>query len=94
MQAGYIAEKALAYSQITTLSTAVPLGVIPEGASLALVRVEAQPIRWRMDGTNPTASLGYPLLVGEELQLTAAQLSVFRAIESTAGAILNVHFFG
>lgn len=93
MQAGYQAELSAGYVQLTLLSTSVPLGVIPEGTVLALIRAEAQPVRWRIDGQNPTATVGYPLLVGEELQLTAANFSAFRVIESSAGAILNVQFF-
>lgn len=93
MQSGYIADESAGYAQITSLATAVGLGTIPLGTTTALIRVETQNTRWRLDGTNPTATVGYPLLVGEELRLTTSQLAAFRIIESTAGAVVNVCFF-
>ena len=79
------------YVQVTALSAAVGL-TVPEGATQAIIRCEAQPVRWRMDG-DPSASVGYPLLVGEELVIQGeTSLGAIRFIEQAASAKLNVSF--
>lgn len=93
MQQGTYAEKALGYQQITSLSAATAL-TIPAGCSMALIQPETQAVRWRDDGTDPTATVGYPLAVGTELQYTAAQLSKIKFIEQTASAKLNIVYYG
>lgn len=93
MQQNSQAEKALGYQQITSLSAATAL-TIPSGCTMALIQPEAQAVRWRDDGTDPTASVGYPLAVGTELQYTAAQLSKVKFIEQTASAKLNIVYYG
>lgn len=94
MQAGFIAERARGYVQITGPVTATSLAPIPDGTSLVLIRAEGAGLRWRCDGVAPTAAIGYPLEVGEELELTTAQLAAFLFIQRTPTAILNVNFFG
>lgn len=93
MQAGIYAEKALGYQQITSLSAATAL-TVPSGTLMAIITPETQAVRWRDDGTNPTATIGYPLAVGTELQYTAAQLSKLKFIEQTASATLNICYYG
>lgn len=85
--------KALGYQQITSLSAATGL-TIPAGASLAICTPETQAVRWRDDGTNPTATVGYPLPVGAELRFDAAQMGAVKFIEQTASAKLNVCYYG
>lgn len=95
MESNYIAEKALGYQQL--LAVAVDAGTlltIPDGCSLILVTAEAQAVRWRDDGTAPTAAIGYPLAVGVELRYTAKQMTRLRFISQVAGAILNVTYYG
>lgn len=100
MQSGYQAEKALGYRQFVagainsaTLLSSIP-GGIPLGAALALIVPEAQAIRWRDDGTAPTAAVGQPLPVGSELRYTAGALASLQVISQVAGAGLNVTFYG
>lgn len=93
MQMSYQAEQDLGYLQITSLSVARGLP-IPDGTALILVTPETQAVRWRADGTNPTASVGYPLAVGVEARFTLKQLSALKFIEQTASAKINVYFFG
>lgn len=83
----------LGYTQIVGLAAATGL-TVPAGAQAALIRCESQNVRWRMDGTNPTATIGYPLLVGEELELDSAQMAAIKFIQQAATANLNVYFFG
>ena len=93
MQQNFSAEKALGYQQITSLSSAAAL-TVPNGTILAIITPEAQAVRWRDDGTNPTATVGYPLAVGAELRYTAAQFAALRFIEQAASAKLNIVYYG
>lgn len=55
------------------------------GASQMYCSVEAQPIRYRFDGTNPTALVGHPAVAGTTLTVTgAANITRFKAIKSGA----------
>lgn len=83
----------LGYQQIVGMVAATAL-TVPAGTSLALVTTESQAVRWRADGTDPTASVGYPLPVGAELQCDTAQLVAIKFIQQTATATLNVAYFG
>lgn len=86
--------KPLGYVQLTSLGSAANLGTIPTGARYALMVAEAQALRWRDDGTNPTASAGMPLATGVEFLYDGADLTAFKVIEQTAGGKLNVTFYG
>lgn len=85
--------KALGYQQLTSLSSATAL-TVPAGTSLAVCTAEAQAIRWRDDGTSPTASVGMPLSVGDTLFFDAAALAIVKFIEQTTSAKLNVSYYG
>ena len=84
-------KKPLGYQQITTLTTAVGL-TVPPGAVGAIIVAEAQAVRWRDDGTAPTATVGMPLAVAAALEY-AGDLSAIKFIEQTAGAKLNVAYY-
>jgi hypothetical protein len=81
----------LGYQQITNLAAAVGL-VVPAGARFAIIQAEAANIRWRDDGTNPTATVGIRLLqddtYGREEDLKAVKF-----IQETLGGILNVAYY-
>lgn len=83
----------LGYQQITSLSAATAL-TIPGGTVLALCTPETQAVRWRDDGTSPTATVGYPLAVGAELRYDAMGLAALKFIEQTASAKLNIVYYG
>jgi len=83
---------ALGYQQITSLSSAAAL-TVPTGARLALIQVESADVRWRDDGTNPTASVGMVLDAGTLLLYDSA-LSAIRFIETVASAKLNISYYG
>ena len=84
--------KALGYEQLATLTSAAAL-TPPAGSVLAVMVGETQSIRWRDDGTNPTASVGMLLTAGTILEFTG-NLAAFRAIEATSAAKLNVSYYG
>ena len=81
----------LGYQQITSLSAATAL-TVPTGATAALIVASAQNIRWRDDGTNPTASVGMPVLVDTYFTYDG-DLSRIRFIEQSSGAVLNVSYY-
>lgn len=84
----------LGYQQITSLSAAATL-TIPTGAATAVVTPESQDVRWRDDGTAPTASVGMPITAGQPYTFpTATVLSALQFIEQSASAKLNVSYYG
>lgn len=87
---GQVTPKGL--QQITSLVAAASL-TVPSGAQFALIQAESQDVRWRDDGTNPTASVGMLLASGETLAYTGP-LAAIRLIETTASAKLNVSYYG
>lgn len=90
----------LGYQQITTLSSAQgltvpqvdPVSGLNAKPSIALITPETQAIRWRDDGTAPTASVGMPLAAGVTLQYDG-DLSKIRFIEQTASAKINISYY-
>jgi hypothetical protein len=89
----------LGYQQITDLSSAVGLTVpllAPDGSNqkptFALIICETQGVRWRDDGTAPTASVGMPLAAGVPLQYDG-DLNKIRFIQQTASAKLNISYY-
>jgi hypothetical protein len=80
------------YQQITSLSSATAL-TVPTGSKVALIQAETKDVRWRDDGTNPTASVGMIIAAGETLAYTGT-LSAIKLIESAASAKLNVSYYG
>jgi hypothetical protein len=81
----------LGYQQITSLSASTAL-TVPSGATLALIVPETQNVRWRDDGTDPTSSVGMPLVAGASLSYDG-DLSRVRFIEVTASAKLNISYY-
>lgn len=87
------------YQQISTLSSATGLTVPtlgPDGLNakpvFALIVAEGAPVRWRDDGTAPTASIGMPLAVGVPFQYDG-DLTKIRFIEQSASAKLNISYY-
>lgn len=92
MRKDQLTDRPLGYQQIADVSASTVL-TVPAGAILALIQPESQAVRWRDDGTAPTATVGYPLPVGGELEATG-QLDRFKFIEQVSGAKLNVVYYG
>lgn len=91
--AAYERDVAIGFNQETSFATAAGLGTIPNGARWALIEVEAQPVRWRDDGTNPSTTVGQVLNPGDVLPYNGSDLTKFKAIETAAGAKLNISFY-
>lgn len=86
------ADTPVGYQQITSASTSQAL-TIPANARWAIIVPESQAVRFRDDGSDPTATVGTPLAVGQPLLYTG-NLKAFRVIEQTASAKINVSFYG
>ena len=65
---------------------------VPSGATIAVVQAEGADVRWRDDGTAPTATVGMLLPAGAELRYTGA-LAALRLIQASAGATVNVSYY-
>jgi len=63
--------KALGYTSLTVSSTAVGVSTasptFPTGVQSCLIRCSGADVRIRDDGTNPTSSVGFPLLDGDTI---------------------------
>lgn len=87
----------LGYSRLTNLDTAKDLsqgdlGVIPAVAQIAIIQSEEQAVRWRDDGTAPTATVGLLLAAGAWI-VYYGDLKRIQFIEQAAGAIVHVSFY-
>lgn len=84
------------YQQITSLAAATNLTVpsVPlDGvATYAIIQAEAQAVRWRDDGVDPTATVGMVIPAGGELRYDG-DLKAIRFIESAASAKLNISYY-
>jgi hypothetical protein len=79
------------YQQVTGLS-AVKALTVPTGATRCVIQADTQAVRYRDDGTNPSASVGQPLAVGVQLMYDA-RMDTIRFIEQAASAVLNVTYY-
>lgn len=90
-----------AFEQVTVAAAAIGLTAAtydPVGgngpAKCATLLLETAQIRYRVDGTNPTATVGTPMEIGERVTIWGtADLKNFRAIRTggTSG-VLNVEY--
>lgn len=100
MQIPNAGEKSLGYFKTAAVDASATLaslvgGTIPQGTVRILVTPEVQAVRWRDDGVAPTASSGYPLAAGAELDYTAMGAAPnLRFISVVAGALLNIQLYG
>lgn len=86
----------MGYQQITSMSSAVGL-TLPTNANnykpvRALIIPQTQAVRWRDDGTDPTATVGMPLAVGATLDYDG-DLNKIKFIEQAASAALNISYY-
>ena len=89
----------LGYQQISTLTSAVSLTVPSvdvagnkQQPTRAFIVAEGNSVRWRDDGTAPTASVGMLLLINNVLSYDG-DLSKIQFIQTGAGAKLNVSYY-
>ena len=83
--------KPVGYQQITSLSAATAL-TVPAGARSAVIIAQTQAVRWRDDGTNPSATVGMPLAVAAVLEYSG-NLAAIKFFEQAASAALNISYY-
>lgn len=76
------------YQRITDLSSAVTPAQ-QTGADVMVIQAEAQTLRYTVDGTTPTATIGFPLPAGTRLTYPG-DLSTIQLIETVSGGIAHV----
>ena len=82
----------LGYQQITSLAASTAL-TVPVGTAVVKFRPAAQAIRFRDDGVAPTASVGFPVAVGETFTYEGS-FAQLRLIEQAASATVDVLYYG
>ena len=88
----------LGYQQFTAAaSTALTVPVrdingLSSTPTVAIIVPEGQGVRWRDDGTAPTASVGMPLAAGSVL-VYDGDLTRIRFIQQAATATINVSYY-
>lgn len=64
----------------------------PAGATMAIIEVNAQNVRWRDDGTDPTAAIGMQIVAGNSF-VYVGDLTAIKFFEEAATANLNVAYY-
>ena len=81
------------YEQIADPAASTAL-TVPAGSTCALIQAQDADVRWRDDGTAPTASVGEKLCAESDIWIEgAARLAAFRVIRTVAGADVNVSYY-
>lgn len=81
----------LGYEQNLDLATAKSLKP-PKDTRVAVIQAITQNVRWRDDGTNPTATIGMVLASGRDM-LYVGDFAKLRFIEVAGTAELNVSYY-
>lgn len=79
------------YEQITGITSAKTL-TVPANARMALIQPTGQSVRWRDDGTAPTATVGMVIAANAVLEFIG-NLDQFRVIQTAATAVVNVSYY-
>jgi hypothetical protein len=84
------------YRQITGIdaTTPVSIGVIPVGTSAVTIVAEGAAIRFRSDGTNPSATVGNPVANGGTVKYDLGSIGQLMFIAQSGTAIVNLQFEG
>lgn len=82
------------YHQLAAGSMATA-ATIPGTGGLVMIQAEAQNVRYTLDGSTPTTTVGFLLQAGETHTLNVGQGNIgnIKVIQAASGAILNVHTF-
>lgn len=89
--------RALGYSQILNASLAASVGIsIPAAVAsqvgFAIIQCQGGTVRWRDDGTAPTATIGMSIASGAELDY-AGDFANLRFISSSGTPILDISLY-
>jgi len=81
------------HSSGALISSAITL-TKPEGANSILIQTLVQNVRFTLDGTTPTASVGFQILAGNPPMIIAIPGTSIKVIEETASASLQYQWIG
>lgn len=81
------------HSSGALISTAATL-TKPEGANSILIQALVQNVRFTLDGTTPTASVGFQILAGNPPMIIAVPEASIKVIEEVASASLQYQWIG
>lgn len=79
------------FEQITGLNTVKGL-TAPDGTKIAMIQADLKDVRWRDDGTVPTAAIGM-LLVANDILIYSGNMAAIKFIEVAASAKLNITYY-
>lgn len=82
------------YQQLTVSSTAVALTLPAGPLKVAIIQVEDNSIRYRDDGTDPTAAVGTLINANVPIIVCGPAIAGFKAIRVTADAKLSISYYG
>lgn len=82
------------YQQLTSLATSTSF-TPPATTTFCVIMPEGAPIRFRADGVAPTATVGFPLSIGQPVtfRMSIANLAAIAFIQQSSGGIINVSCF-
>lgn len=88
------------YTQVNAAGTVAAFSLVvpaatpmsPMPPTYAIIQAEAQALRWRDDGTDPTTAVGMVIPAGGELRYDG-DLKKIRLINAAAGAICNISLY-
>ena len=82
------------FEQLAIADTAIGLASIPDKATKAVMTVEDSTMRYRTDGTVPTATVGLRVFVGGTIVLNSRQQIVaFRSIRIGNSSEVNCEYY-
>ncbi len=88
----------LGYCQLSVSAVAVALstctGGIPAGTALVNITVSTANLRYRDDNTNPTATVGIPILQGQNVPYSGNNPAALVFIAQSGTAAIDVGFYG
>ncbi len=92
--------KAFAHEALSVSGTSTPFTAATwknpssgSAARKALVTVETATVRWRCDGTDPTASTGHQLGAGQSMEVWGDDMNRIEFIRETSDATVRVTYF-
>ena len=79
------------HTRNAALGTAVDLSALrPDGADKLMIQCDTQNVRYTLDGTVPTATVGFLLLTTEPPTIIAcSDTTRVRVIQAAGGAVIN-----
>lgn len=88
MYNGYTYNAIGAHTEDASVSTATPLAP-PTGANILIIQPITQNIRYTLDGTTPTASVGFRILANTVTFISVGSGMTVNVIEETASASIQ-----